>query len=276
MQNKGTLFIVPTPVGNLQDMTFRGIEVLKSSSLILAEDTRNSGTLLKHFSIETPMMSYHKFNEKQRCKEILARLLEGENIALISDAGTPGISDPGQILIAETISAGYEVVCLPGATAFVPALVSSGLNTERFTFCGFLPEKLKDRTAYLEELKSHKETLIFYISPHNLHADLKFFYSILSERRAVLAKEISKIHETFYRGTLSTLVDDEDINLKGEFILMIEGFVTQEIGNNEIKTLLHKLLSEGMNGKDAVKLTAEKLNVRKNLVYDIFTSIKDN
>jgi 16S rRNA (cytidine1402-2'-O)-methyltransferase len=167
-----------------------------------------------------------------------------------------------------------NVVCLPGATAFVPALVSSGLNTDRFCFLGFLPEKLKERTAFLDAIKGYKETLIFYISPHSLQSDIAFFLSILSDRKAVLAKEISKLHETFYRGTLSSLSQTEEINLKGEFILLIEGFNPVEASDENIEAYLKNLMSEGLSGKEAVKITSEKLNVRKNLVYDIFTDLK--
>ncbi|MCD6176394.1 MAG: 16S rRNA (cytidine(1402)-2'-O)-methyltransferase, partial [Candidatus Cloacimonetes bacterium] len=166
MSKKGILFIVPTPIGNLADITFRAVDVLKKVSLIGAEDTRNSKKLLNHYNIETPMISYHKFNERKRVDQLLDKLQNGEDIAIISDAGTPGISDPSSIIIKEAIANDLKVEVLPGATAFIPAIIASGLNCERFQFIGFLPEKNKTRDILLESIKKNENTLIFYEAPH--------------------------------------------------------------------------------------------------------------
>ena len=198
----GKLFVVPTPVGNLEDMTFRAVRVLKEVDLILAEDTRTSSVLLKHFEIKKPMMSHHKFNEHKTIEGVVARLEAGENIALISDAGTPGISDPGFLVVRECVRHGIEVQCLPGATAFVPALVSSGLPNDRFCFEGFLPQK-KGRMTRLLTLQSEVRTMIFYESPYRLVKTLTQFSEYFgAEREVAVCREISKLHEECVRGTL--------------------------------------------------------------------------
>ncbi len=275
MKLHSTLFVVPTPIGNLQDMTFRAIEILKSVSLVLAEDTRTSSYLLNHFGIETQTQSYHKFNEKKRTVEIIDRLKSGDNIALISDAGTPGISDPGYILIKDAIDEDINVVTLPGATAFIPALVSSGLETSSFCFIGFLPEKNKQRNELLESLKSYKQTIVFYCSPHDLFENMKQIKEVFGNRKAVVCKEISKLYETFYRGTLDSLTDSEEVNLKGEFILLVEGFQDEEISDEMIELLLIQELENGLKGKEAVKKVANDTKMRKNLVYDIYIKMKE-
>ena len=205
------LYLVPTPVGNMDDMTFRAVEVLKSVSLILAEDTRTSRVLLNHFDIHTPLQAHHLFNEHQSVESIVQRLLSGEDIALITDAGTPGISDPGFLLVRECVRSGVELSVLPGATAFVPALVGSGLPCERFCFEGFL--------------KSEQRTMIFYESPHRIAKTLEQFKQTFGEdRRASLAREISKKFEEFQRGTLSELsAHYAEKAPKGEFVIVVEG-----------------------------------------------------
>lgn len=222
--SEGKLYIVPTPVGNMEDMTMRGIRVLKEANLILAEDTRTSGVLLKHFGISTPMKSHHKFNEHETSEAIAKRISDGETIALISDAGTPGISDPGFFLARECRRMGLDVVCLPGATAFVPALVASGLPCDRFTFEGFLPPK-KGRQTRLTQLSTEPKTVIIYESPKRLARTLKELSEYFGpERKAVVAREISKIHETFHNGTLSELSQYFNENqAKGEIVIIIEG-----------------------------------------------------
>ncbi len=274
MKPNPILYIVPTPIGNLKDMTFRAVEVLKSVSLILAEDTRTSSYLLKHYEITTQLLSYHKFNERKRTTELIDRLKSGEEIALISDAGTPGISDPGSILIKAAIKEGIEVVTLPGATAFVPALVSSGLNSDSFCFLGFLPEKKRLRDELLESVKAYKQTLIFYCSPHDLFNTMKAMQELLGDRNIVIAKEISKLHETFYRGRFSTLIDSENLNLKGEFVILVESFIQEEITIEQVQLLLKEEISKGLKGKDAIKKVGENTKMRKNLVYEIFTNMK--
>lgn len=218
------LYIVPTPVGNLDDMTFRAVNVLKEADLILAEDTRTSSVLLKHFDIHTPMQSHHKYNEHASVKHLAERLAGGENIALISDAGTPGISDPGFMLVRECRRAGVEVTVLPGATAFVPALVGSGLPCDRFVFEGFLPLK-KGRATRLAQLSEEPRTVIIYESPVRLPRTLRNLTETFGEdREACVAREISKKFETFHSGTLKELSEYFESNpAKGEIVIVIKG-----------------------------------------------------
>ena len=220
----GKLFVVPTPVGNLEDMTFRAVRVLKEVDLILAEDTRTSSVLLKHFEIKKPMMSHHKFNEHKTIEGVVARLEAGENIALISDAGTPGISDPGFLVVRECVRHGIEVQCLPGATAFVPALVSSGLPNDRFCFEGFLPQK-KGRMTRLMTLQSEVRTMIFYESPYRLVKTLTQFSEYFgAEREVAVCREISKLHEECVRGTLAEVIEHFKANEpRGEIVVILKG-----------------------------------------------------
>lgn len=220
----GILYVVPTPVGNLEDMTMRAVRVLKEADLVLAEDTRTSGILLKHFDIHNRLMSHHKFNEHGTSAAVVDRLLAGETVALISDAGTPGISDPGFFLVREAVKAGVEVQCLPGATAFVPALVSSGLPCDRFCFEGFLPVK-KGRQTKLAELAAEKRTMIFYESPFRLVKTLGQFVEVFGpDRPASVSREISKLHDTTHRGTLQELFDFfNQTPPKGEIVLIVRG-----------------------------------------------------
>lgn len=224
MKEPGCLYIVPTPVGNLEDMTIRGIRILKEVDLILAEDTRNSGILLKHYDISTPMKSHHKFNEHDTSTDIAKKILAGENIALITDAGTPGISDPGFYLVRECRRNDVEVVCLPGATAFVPALVSSGLPCDRFVFEGFLPPK-KGRATRLNILASDNRTIIIYESPKKLARTLKDLEQYFGgDRPAAICREISKIHESINFSTLKELSSYYSSNqAKGEIVIVIGG-----------------------------------------------------
>lgn len=227
----GKLYVVPTPVGNLEDMTFRAIRVLKEADLILAEDTRTSGILMKHFEIKNQMQSHHKFNEHQTVDNIVSRIKAGETIALVSDAGTPGISDPGFLVVRECIRNGIEVQCLPGATAFVPAIVSSGLPNERFCFEGFLPQK-KGRQTRLNSLADEKRTMIFYESPYRLVKTLTQFCEIFgSDRQVAVCREISKIHEESVRGTLSEVVKHfTETEPRGEIVIVLGG--KEDIKNN--------------------------------------------
>ena len=218
------LYIVPTPVGNLQDMTFRAIEVLKSMDLILAEDTRTSGILLHHYNIRTPLKSHHKFNEHETSADIVERLKAGANIALISDAGTPGISDPGFFLVRAAAEAGVDIQCLPGATAFVPALVDSGLPNNHFYFEGFLPQK-KGRQTRLQYLAELPETFIIYESPFRLVKTLEQIAEVCGlDRRASVTREISKMHEETQRGTLEELINHfKQTPPKGEIVICVAG-----------------------------------------------------
>ena len=220
----GILYVVPTPVGNMEDMTLRAIRILKEADLILAEDTRTSGILLKHFEIKNQLMSHHKFNEHGTTAGIVERLKAGAVIALISDAGTPGISDPGFYLVREAVAAGQEVQCLPGATAFVPALVSSGLPDDRFCFEGFLPQK-KGRQSRLESLRDETRTMVFYESPYHVLKTLQQFAEVFGPDRPVsCCREISKIHEESVRGTLSEVITHfKEKEPKGEFVIVVGG-----------------------------------------------------
>ncbi len=220
----GKLYVVPTPVGNLDDMTFRAIKVLKEADLILAEDTRTSGILLKHFEIKNAMQSHHKFNEHRTVEALAQRIQAGETVALISDAGTPAISDPGFLLVRECVRNEVEVECLPGATAFVPALVMSGLPNDRFCFEGFLPQK-KGRVTRLTALQEETRTMIFYESPYRVVKTLTQFTEFFgAERQVAVCREISKVHEECVRGTLQEVIAHFTANEpRGEFVIVLAG-----------------------------------------------------
>jgi probable S-adenosylmethionine-dependent methyltransferase, YraL family len=224
MPQSGSLYIVPTPVGNLEDMTFRAIRILKEVDLILAEDTRTTSFLLKHFEIVNKMQSHHKFNEHKTLESVVSRIKNGENIALVSDAGTPGISDPGFLLARECVANGIKVECLPGATAFVPALVDSGFPGDRFCFEGFLPIK-KGRKTRLEQLAEERRTLIFYESPYRVLKTLSQFREFMGpDRRVSISREISKLHEETLRGSLEEMISHFTVNEpRGEFVIILEG-----------------------------------------------------
>ncbi|HNX12510.1 MAG TPA: 16S rRNA (cytidine(1402)-2'-O)-methyltransferase [Paludibacteraceae bacterium] len=219
------LFVVPTPIGNLEDMTYRAVKVLREVDLILAEDTRTSGFLLKHYDIKTPMHSHHKFNEHKTVQNVVERIKAGQNVALISDAGTPAISDPGFMLVRACVENEVEVECLPGATAFVPALVTSGLPNDRFCFEGFLPQK-KGRQTKIHALAAETRTMIFYESPFRVVKTLTQLAEVFgADRKASVSREISKIYEETVRGTLTELAEHFTLhNPKGEFVIIVAGF----------------------------------------------------
>lgn len=220
----GKLYLIPTPVGNLEDITLRALRLLKEVDLVLAEDTRTTSNLFKHYGITTPLLSHHKFNEHQQVEKIAERIAKGENVALVSDAGTPGISDPGFLLTKTCVEQGIETECLPGATAFVPALVNSGFPCDRFCFEGFLPQK-KGRMKRLTALTEETRTLIFYESPYRLVKTLEQMAEVFGEeRKACVAREISKIHEDFQRGSFRELIGYyREKGVKGEIVLLVEG-----------------------------------------------------
>lgn len=223
------LTVVPTPVGNLEDMTFRAIQVLKEADLVLAEDTRTTSILFKHFDIQSKMQSHHKFNEHQTVEQLAARIRAGEHIALVSDAGTPAISDPGFLLVRECVRQGVEVECLPGATAFVPALVVSGLPNEKFCFEGFLPQK-KGRQTRLQELATETRTMVFYESPFRLVKTLTQLAEIMgADRQVSVSREISKLHEETVRGTLEEVIQHfTQQEPKGEIVIVLAGIKEQK------------------------------------------------
>lgn len=224
MEEITSLYLVPTPIGNLGDMTYRAVEVLKSVDKILAEDTRTSGVLLKHYEIKTPTESFHAFNEHKRCEAVIKRMLDGERIALVTDAGTPGISDPGFLLARAAVEAGVKVECLPGATAFVPALVKSGLPSDKFVFEGFLPHK-KGRQTRLNLLKEEDRTMVFYESPHRLIKTLQQFVEFMGpERKVSVSRELTKKFEETVTGLLPEVITHfENGTVKGEFVIILEG-----------------------------------------------------
>jgi 16S rRNA (cytidine1402-2'-O)-methyltransferase len=224
MEKNNKLYLIPTPVGNLEDMTFRAVRLLKEVDLILAEDTRTTGILLKHFEIHNKMQSYHKFNEHRTVESIVARIKAGENVAMVSDAGTPGISDPGFLLVRECLRQKVEIECLPGATAFVPALIDSGLPSDRFCFEGFLPQK-KGRQSRLQELSEETRTIVIYESPFRVVKTLTQLAVYLGdERPASVSREISKLYEETIRGDLKELIAYFTLNEpRGEFVLVISG-----------------------------------------------------
>ncbi len=219
----GRLFVVATPIGNLSDITFRAVDTLKSVDFIVAEDTRTSSVLLKHFGISKPMLSFHSHSGAGRTSEIVGKISDGATAALITDAGTPGISDPGYTLVRDALATGVEVIPIPGATALVAALSSSGLRTDRFVFEGFLPLK-KGRQKKLQELSSERRTIVLYESPHRIEKTLLELSKYFGERNCVVGREITKLHETFYRGTFSEILDMIGHGEKrGEFVIIVEG-----------------------------------------------------
>ena len=230
----GKLYIVPTPVGNLEDMTLRAIRILKEADLVLAEDTRTSGNLLKHFEIKNSLQAHHKFNEHKSLESVIHRLKAGQTVALVSDAGTPGISDPGFLVARECARQGIEVECLPGATAFVPALVTSGLPCDRFCFEGFLPQK-KGRATRLAALKDEPRTMIFYESPHRVvRALTEMAATFGDDRRCSVCREISKLHEESVRGTLQEAARHfEENEPRGEFVIIVAGCEDDEASHRQ-------------------------------------------
>jgi 16S rRNA (cytidine1402-2'-O)-methyltransferase len=219
----GTLFVVATPIGNLSDITFRAVDTLKSVDFIVAEDTRTSSVLLKHYGVSKPMMSFHSHSGTNRSDAIISRIAGGETAALITDAGTPGISDPGYVLVRDAVAAEVNVVPLPGATAFVALLSSSGLRTDRFIFEGFLPMK-KGRQKKLQQLSAERRTIVFYESPHRIEKTLLELSKYFGERRCVVGRELTKVHETIYRGTFSEVLKMiSPAEIRGEFVIVVEG-----------------------------------------------------
>jgi len=233
---EGKLYLVPTPIGNLEDITFRAVRILKEADIILAEDTRTSAPLLKHFGIDKKMFSHHQHNEHKSVTEIVRFLKEGKQVALISDAGTPAISDPGYLLVREALKHDLKVECLPGATAFVPALVNSGLPSDRFTFEGFLPVK-KGRQTRLKELAQEERTMIFYESPHRILKTLEDLIAYFGdEREASVSRELTKMFEETVRGKLSEIKTHYETHiLKGEFVLCVSGYIQTEKVKNKYK-----------------------------------------
>jgi len=266
----GTLYIVATPIGNLEDITLRAIRVLKEADLVAAEDTRHTRHLLDRYQLDTQLTSYHDHNKEEKAPVLVARMLEGKNVALVSDAGTPGISDPGYFLINLAIDRKIPVVPIPGATAAIAALSVSGMPTDRFVFEGFLPAKHLARLKRLKELSKEERTMIFYEAPHKIIRAVADMLAVLGDRRAVITRELTKIHEETIRGTLTeTLKRLHEGTIKGEFTIILHG-ATQEPLNQDIDTkefLKNLMLHRGLSKKEAISTAAEELGIPKKDVY---------
>ena len=270
------LYLVATPIGNMEEMAPRAISIIRETDFVAAEDTRNSGALLKKLGIDKPFISCHEHNEEAASQKIVSLLLSGKKVAYMSDAGYPGISDPGSRLVAHCLSNGIKVSTISGPNAALNALSASGLDSAHFYFHGFLDAKEGEKEREIGELKSRKETIILYESPHRIKKTLQALYRILGDRKAVIARELTKVHEEYIRGQLSELNELEENTLKGELVIVIEGDKSkEEISDEDIaKTLQNLLKTEKLSGTEAVKETAKTLQIGKNRVYRVFLSLK--
>lgn len=270
LDNTSTLYLVPTPIGNFDDMTFRSVDVLKNVDIIYCEDTRVTKVLLSHFNINTPLKSYHIFNENSRCDEVLNNLKNGLNVALVSDAGLPCISDPGFLISKYVIENDYNVVSLPGASASLTALIASGLPNEKFYFNGFLNSKQSQRIKQLQQLVDKEETLIIYEAPHRIEETLKDIYQVFGNRNIVIARELTKKYEEYIRGSLEEIIQNVK-DLKGEIVLIVEGCSMKsniiELNKLSIKEHFDYYMTSGMTENDAMKSVAKDRNVSKNVIY---------
>lgn len=269
----GRLYLVPTPIGNLEDMTYRCVRTLQEAQVIASEDTRNTQKLLNHFEIHTPQISLHEHNFKERIPQLIARLQNGDDIAQVSDAGMPSISDPGHELVVACIAAGIAVVALPGPTAGMTALIASGLPPQPFYFYGFLPRKKKEQVAILADFKERRETQIFYESPYRMKATLEALFEVYGDRQAVICRELTKIHEEYLRGALSELIAYlDETTLKGECCLMVSGFEGEPESDESWRAYsviehVDVLVSEGVATKAAIKEVAKLRGQKKQDIY---------
>ena len=263
------LIIVPTPVGNLGDMTLRGLEELRNADVIACEDTRHTLRLLNHFGIKKPLLSCHEHNERERADEIMRRVEEGQRVALVSDAGTPGLSDPGAVIVREAIARGLPFDVLPGANALLPALLIAGIGMESFVFVGFLKGKKDEKLARLAELRNLRETLVFYAAPHHLREDLALMAQGLGDRRAALVREISKLHQERIEGTLASFCDTmPEEKIRGEFVCVVEGAreTRDEADESDWREEAAALIAAGASTKAAAEEIAARFGVQKNSV----------
>ena len=272
----GKLFLVATPIGNLEDITYRAIKILKEVDIIAAEDTRHTLKLLNHYEISKPLISYHRHNEGVKSDILIDKLLEGKNIAVVSDAGTPGISDPGEEVVKEAIKNNIEVIPIPGACALVNALIASGLNTKEFLFLGFLPLNKKNRENALNKIKKSKSTVILYEGPDKLINTLQGLLKNVGDINCVLAREITKIHEEFIRGNISNLLENIQ-EPRGEYVILLdlnnlenENEDETEISQKTVDEQYKIYEAQGMNKKDIIKQIAKNKNVPKNEIYKLF------
>lgn len=273
----GKLYLVATPIGNLEDITLRALKILKEVDLIAAEDTRNTLKLLNHFKITKPLISYHRHNEEIKVDNLISKLKNGENIAVVSDAGTPGISDPGEVIVKSAIENNIEVIPIPGACAAINALIASGLDTKEFTFYGFLPLNKKARREKLNELKNETKTAIIYEAPHKLQNTLEDLKKIVEKRKIVLGREITKIHEEFIRGNIEEIIS-KSTNLKGEMIILLEGATKKEEEKNINKLSIEEHYNYyknlGLDKKEIIKKISKDRGVSKNEIYIKFVKDK--
>ena len=269
----GKLYLVATPIGNLEDITLRALRTLKEVDYIAAEDTRNTLKLLNHFEIKKPLISNHRHNEEEREDGLIEKLKEGKNIAVVSDAGTPGISDPGEVIVKRAIEENIEIIPIPGACAAINALIASGLDTKEFVFLGFLPLNKKLRKEKLEEIKNENKTIIIYEAPHKIKDSLNDLKEVVGERKVVLARELTKIHEEFIRGNITEIIEKSE-NLKGEMILLIEGsneINCENILNNlSLEEHYNVYEKQGLDKKEIIKKIAKDRGVNKNEIYQYF------
>lgn len=272
----GKLYLVPTPIGNLKDITLRALEVLQNVDIIAAEDTRQSLKLLNHFNIKKTLISYHQHNEQGKSENFIEQIKEGKNIAIISDAGTPGISDPGSVIVKKCIEQNIKFEVLPGATAITTALVYSGLDTTKFIFRGFLPREKKERKPIIDDLINRSETLIFYESPHRLLSTLEFLYDNIGNRKISMCRELTKLYEEIIRLTLKEAIEYyKEKAPRGEYVLVIEGKSKEDIDKDEkakwdaltIEEHIEKYMKEGTNKKDAMKKVAKDRGMAKSEIY---------
>ena len=278
----GKLYLVPTPIGNLKDITLRALEVLKSVDEIAAEDTRTSLKLLNHFEIKKSLFSYHKHNEQGKSLDIINKLKNGVNIALITDAGTPGISDPGSVIVERCIEEKIEFEVLPGATAITTALVYSGLDTTKFPFRGFLPRENKDRNPIIDEVKNIRDTIILYEAPHRLVNTLNYIKDNIGDRKIAICRELTKLHEEIYRGKISEAIEFfSEVRPRGEFVLVIEGKSDEDIkaereahwNSLSIEEHLIRTIESGIDKKEAIKIVAKERGLSKKEVYKYSTNL---
>jgi 16S rRNA (cytidine1402-2'-O)-methyltransferase len=273
----GTLYIVATPIGNLDDITLRALRILKEVDLIAAEDTRHTQVLLRHYQIRTALTSYHEHNERQKAKSLVEQLVGGVNIALVADAGTPTIADPGYRIVVEAVKAGVKTVAVPGACALTAVLSASGLPTDRFVFEGFLPQRKKQRQFRLQALREEARTLIFYEAPHRLKESLLDIEEILGNREMVLGREVTKLHEEFVRGraheVIETIAQD---SIRGEFVIVIAGTSGNErVSEDLLGAEIDKLKAGGMRIKEIAEVLGEKFAVSKRVVYQMALQTKE-
>ena len=272
----GVLYVVATPIGNLEDVTLRALRVLKEADLIAAEDTRHTQKLLSHYDIRTPLTSYHEHNERTKAPALVERLLRGETIALVSDAGTPAISDPGYRLVVAAAAAGLRVTPVPGAAALTAALSAAALPTDRFIFEGFLPEKKKERRERLQALGDEKRTLVFYEAPHRLRDALDDIEEILGDRTVAIAREISKIHEEFMRGRASEIIARiSDRDMRGEIVIVVHGSTGEPVASEALlREEIRKLQASGARVKEIAELLGEKYAFPKKQIYRLALDLK--